>query len=577
MSLLLHHGGRTDRAGRADDGAAIGPAEGARARTILGVSVGTRTTGDQAVVAERVPAPRREWQLFLFLLAVGLLAGVLVLALTRTDPVLAPPDSQAYLATADSIRHGDGFTVPFDTVFDSLSPRDVVAVGGRVPLAHWSPGLPSAIAILTPLAGSEVDAARVLNAGLLVVAVVLAGFIVFGITRSRWRAVVVAAVFGVLPMTLSMYRLVLADAMLVTSMLSVVLATYTVVRRTSPARLAALSALALVAATTKHAGVAVALAAAVTVALLTAGSVRTRMLRFAVVVLPAVVFEVVWLQRGDARGFHFHPPGVDDVRAVAVWIGGWFGTGAPTSLRVLAIALALAMVALAAWSAIGRDLPPDRRALTVSLGLSAVLAAVTVVLARTFVEAPVAFNGRNLYAVQVAVVLLAGSVRIAAPSWRPVVAPVVAVWCVLGAVGVLAIWPWAAREAWRYSLAGATSTYHSVSDPLPGLGQWPVSPVAARLPRDATLVSDFPENLWLEVDRAAIQLPPVRDIVADTDDHRIADHLRELASVPAPAYLVLYQCHGDGRLFPTVDRVKRYVDLERIYRDDLGGCIYRIR
>ena len=540
------------------------------------VSVGTRTTGEQVVVAAGpVSAPRREWALFLVLLAVGVSAGLVVLRLTRTDPVLAPPDSQAYLATADSLRHGDGFTVPFDTVFDSLSPRDVVAAGGRVPLAHWSPGFPTAIALLTPLAGSEVDAARFLNAGLLAVAVVLAGLVVFGITRSRWRAVVVAAVFGALPMTLSMYRVVLADAMLVTTMLAVVLATHAVVRRPSPARLAALSALALVAATTKHAGVAIALAAAITVALLTSGEVRARLLRFAAVVLPAVVFEVVWLQRGDARGFHFHPPGVADLREVGVWTGGWFGTGAPTSLRVLAIALAIGLVALAAWSAIGRDLPPARRALTVSLGLSAVLAAATVVLARTFVEAPVAFNGRNLYAVQVAVLLLAGSVRVAAPSSRPVVARAI-VWCVLGAVGLLAIWPWAAREAWRYSLAGATSTLHSVDHPLPGLGQWPVSPVAARLPDDATLVSDFPENLWLEVDRAAIQLPPKRDIVADANDDRIAEHLRELAGLPTPAYLVLYLCHGDGGLFPTVAEVKRYVELERIYRDELGGCIYRI-
>jgi len=541
------------------------------------VSVGTRAagqagpTGDEAAVVGAERTSRREWPLFFALLAVGLLAGLLVLVLTRTDPGLASPDSQAYLATAHSLRHGDGFTVPFDTVFDSLTPRDVVARGGEVPLAHWSPGFPIGIALLSPLAGSEVDAARVLNAGLLVAAVVLAGFIVFGITRSRWRSVVVAAVFAVLPMTLSMYRLVLADAMLTTAMLAVVLATQMVVRRASPGRIAALAALALVAATTKHAGVAVAVAAAVTVALLSAGELRSRLLRGLVVTLPAVLFELLWLQRGDARGIHFHPPGVDDVRELGVWTGGWFGTGAPTTLRVLGIALALGVVALAVWSAIGRDLPPERRALTWSLGLVAVLAAVVVLLTRTFIEAPVAFNGRNLYAVQVAVLLLAGSVRVTAPGWRPAVA-----WCVLGGVALLAVWPWAAREAWRYGPAGATSTYHFVDDPLPGLGEWPVSRVAARLPADATLVSDHPENLWLEVDRPAIQLPPKRDIVADADDEAITEHLRELARIPSPAFLVLYQCEHDGKLFPTVAEIEGLVALERVHRDDAGGCIYRI-
>jgi hypothetical protein len=351
----------------------------------------------------------------------------------------------------------------------------------------------------------------------------------------------------------------------------VVLATHAVVRRASPARLTGLSVLALLAATTKHAGVAVAVAAAITVALLADGDRRARVLRFVAVVLPAVVFEILWLQRGDARGIHFHPPGMEDLREVGVWTGGWFGTGAATSLRVLGIAVALGVVAVAAWSAYGRDLPPPRRALTVSLGLIAVLAAVTVVLTRTFIEAPVAFNGRNLYVVQAAVLLLAGSARVHAPGRRPVVAGVV-----LGTIALVAVWPWAAREGWRYGLAGAGTTSHQVTDPLPGIGQWPVSPVAARLPADATLVSDYPENLWLEVGRAAIQLPPVRDIVAGEDDDRIVDHLRELAALPQPAYLVLYQCRNDGKLFPTVDRVARVVALERTYRDDAGACIYRI-
>jgi hypothetical protein len=288
-------------------------------------------------------------------------------------------------------------------------------------------------------------------------------------------------------------------------------------------------------------------------------------------VLPALVFEILWLQRGDARGIHFHPPGVEDLRELGVWTGGWFGTGAATSLRVLGIAVALGVVAVAAWSAYGRDLSPPRRALTVSLGLVGVLAAVTVVLTRTFVEAPVAFNGRNLYVVQVAVLLLAGSVRVASPGYRPVVAGVL-----LSAIALLAVWPWAAREGWRYGLAGAASTAHAATDPLPAIGQWPVSPVAARLPEGATLVSDYPENLWLEVGRSAIQLPPVRDIVAGEDDDRVVAHLRELAALPRPAYLVLYQCRHDGKLFPTVDRIERVVALERTYRDDAGACIYRI-
>jgi hypothetical protein len=525
---------------------------------------------DAPATGERAPA----WHLLVALLVVGALAAGLVLVLTRNNPAMAPPDSQAYLATADQLRHGHGYTVPFDTVFDARTPAGVAGSGGRVPLAHWSPALPTAIAALTPVFGTGLEAARFWNAGLLVAAVVLAGWIVFRITRSRWRAVVVAAVFGFLPMTLSMYRLVLADAMLITLMLAVVLATHVVVERVTPARLALLTLLALAAATTKHAGVAVAVAAALTVALLTAGSLWARLTRLAVVAVPAVVFEVLWLQRGDARSLHVHPPGDVDVRALAQWTGGWFGTGAPSGLRPLAIVLAVALFAIAAWSAFGHDLPPARRALTISLGLSAVGVAFVVVLTRTFVEAPVAFNGRNLYAVQAAVLLLVGSVRVGVPASRPVV-----VWSVAGvgaAVALLAVWPWASRDAWQYSFAGPTSTVHWVTDPIPSRRTWPVSPVAARLPHDASLVSDYPENLWFDVGRGAIQLPPKRDIVADTDDDEFAAHLREVGRLPAPRYLVLYDCRGNGALFPTVDEIRAEVPITRVYRDDTS-CIFRVR
>src|SRR5262245_62745602 len=114
--------------------------------------------------------PTRDWQRLVALIAIGLVAVGLVLALTRHTPGIGGPDGEVYLSTAEHLRSGDGYTASFDTLFDSITPA--VAARGNVPLAHWGPGYPTLIAAGDVVFGTSLRAARFVNAGLFALSVV---------------------------------------------------------------------------------------------------------------------------------------------------------------------------------------------------------------------------------------------------------------------------------------------------------------------------------------------------------------------------------------------------------------------
>jgi hypothetical protein len=305
--------------------------------------------------------------------------------------------------------------------------------------------------------------------------------------------------------------------------------------------------------------------------MLVPGTWVQRAVRAAALSVPAVLLELVWLLRGEARGVHFHGPGLFDLRNVAAWSGGWFGTGAATSLRPLALVAAAAVVALAVWSAVGRGLPPPRRVMTVGLGLSAAFVGLTVLFTRAVLDALVTFNWRHMLPAQVAIVVLVGAVRINLCSWARTAA-----YAALCGLAVFAIWPWAARDAWNFGLGGSTSsTVHAVDHLFPAVVERPASRLAASYPKHTVVVSDFPENLWLQTGRGAIQLPAKRNINADTANDDYRSEMRDLAGVAGGGLLVMYACPGDGAVFPTVREITRYVKLTPVFARQ-GSCVFRV-
>jgi Dolichyl-phosphate-mannose-protein mannosyltransferase len=93
-------------------------------------------------------------------LAVGLAIAAAAVVLIATAPhgPRVSTDSAYYVSAADSLRAGRGL-VTFD----------------GIPISHWPPGFPVAVVAMRVVAGSTIDAARVLNA-LCLAAVVLLGW-----------------------------------------------------------------------------------------------------------------------------------------------------------------------------------------------------------------------------------------------------------------------------------------------------------------------------------------------------------------------------------------------------------------
>ena len=491
-------------------------------------------------------APRPDWYLFVALVGIGLLAGALVLVLTRHNLGLAPPDSAVYLATADNLRAGHGYSTPFDTLFDSVAP--VAAARGDVPLVHWLPGYPTLLAAGSVLFGTSMRAARFVNAGLFALSVVLGGLIVFQIRRSRLRAVAASVVLALLPAMISVHGIVFADAMLLAAALATVLALHHLVERPTPWRYALVAALGVVAVSARYPGVAVAAAAGTTLAVVMPGSIARRLLRGAIVAAPGAVFGAFWLLRGDARGLVSHLPGSVDLSTIAGTFGGWFGTGQATALRHVALAAALVLLAAAIWTAFGRGLPPSRRALTVGLGLTGFFVFLTVLFSRSFVDALVNFGYRHLLPVQIAVVLLVAAFRLPVTSGR---------WLRIGVYGAIlvaalvAIWPWSARGAWRFAVPGRLTTIGAVRDGFPFPPEDPAARVVSSLPEGSAIASDFPENVWLRTDRPVIQIPSRWDITADRANPDFDEEMRELERVMGNGgYVVLYGCHARKRPLP---------------------------
>ena len=519
--------------------------------------------------------PRPDWYLLVALVGIGLFAGTLVLVLTRRNPGLAPPDSAVYLATADNLRAGHGYSTPFDTLFDSVAP--VAATRGDVPLVHWLPGYPTLLAAGSVVFGTSMRAARFVNAGLFGLSVVLGGSIVFRIRRSRVRAVAASVVLALLPAMISVHGIVFADAMLLAAALATVLALYHLVERPTAWRYTLVATLGVVAVSARYPGVAVATAAGTTLAVVMHGSIARRLLHGAIVAAPGVVFGALWLQRGDARGLVSHLPGSVDLSTIAGTFGGWFGTGEATTPRHVALAAALLLLAAAIWTAFGRGLPPSRRALTVGLGLTGFFVFLTVLFSRSFVDALVNFGYRHLLPVQIAVVLLVAAFRLPVASGRWLR---VGVYGAIAVAALVAIWPWSARGAWRFAVPGRLTTFGAVREGFPFPPDDPAAGVVRALPGSSVVASDFPENVWLRADRPVIQIPSRWDITADRANPDFDEQMRELERVMGNGgYLVLYGCHAGSDLFPARFPIRaeleRRLSLEPVFEGE-DSCVFRV-
>jgi hypothetical protein len=108
-----------------------------------------------SVLHERLPVAA--------LFVVPVLGTILCLIATRHGVAIGQ-DSAAYMGAADNLIHGRGITTPFDLSGSTLSPNQVFAVYGSVPLVHFPPLYPVTLAAVSSTGLSIVSSARWLNA-----------------------------------------------------------------------------------------------------------------------------------------------------------------------------------------------------------------------------------------------------------------------------------------------------------------------------------------------------------------------------------------------------------------------------
>ena len=84
-----------------------------------------------------------------------------------------------------TIREGKGVTTPFTFVADNYTPRRAAKFSGAVPLTHFAPVYPLAIAAVGTVGLNETASARWLGCVTLVLDLILFGFLVKRATAAR--------------------------------------------------------------------------------------------------------------------------------------------------------------------------------------------------------------------------------------------------------------------------------------------------------------------------------------------------------------------------------------------------------
>jgi hypothetical protein len=468
-------------------------------------------------------------------LVVGVVAAVASLIVTR-DGVGIDADSAAYLGAAQNLRDGHGVSVPFTLFTDELRPSDAARLQGAVPLTHFPPLYPAAVAAVP---GVDVeDAARLLGAALLGLNLALVTVLATRLVRNPvTRALAVAlAAFGptapeplaALPSRTALvtHGQAMSESLFVTAVLLTLLAATSAAPRAWHLAVPAAAAVA-----TRYVGVAVVLVAAIAFAL------HRRRLRsgvgLAVIAMaPVVAVEVAigWIGGGASpRSLHWPnraPTGLTDV------VEGWLGLAdrGPVLRHV-----ALAVVVVVVLAALVRT--RDRAAELV--GACIVLYALVVAVTRATVDASTPLDARMFSPVQGPFyVLVIGTIGAAAAPYVARLRDARA--AVLGfGIGLpLGLALSAVPDAWR-----------TVADGLPERRQ-PLHVVDAvdDLPPDALIATNVPTQVWEATRRGSILVPLRTVTVTGEPNRRFEAEVAELAAVVCAdrGYVVLVSPRAGG-------------------------------
>lgn len=271
------------------------------------------TTGPSSVA--------RPWFALAALLVVPVLGTILCLVATRHGIGIGQ-DSAAYMGAADNLLHGRGLTTPFDLSGSTLSPAQVFAFHGAVPLVHFPPLYPVALAAISSTGLSIASGARWLNAVLMGANLLVFEWLVRRFSTSRLLVPIAAALLLLAGPSVFFHQNLLlihegawSEPLFLLVFLLGVLFTDLYLDRATPGRFVGIAVCVALAPLIRYVGFSMVAAAAI-VMLLWTPLARPRRRRAAAVLLvcglgPSVAWAFITstvLHGGAARQFAWHPP-----------------------------------------------------------------------------------------------------------------------------------------------------------------------------------------------------------------------------------------------------------------------------
>jgi thiamine transporter ThiT len=423
-------------------------------------------------------------------IAMGALAFVGTLAVTSGAGPGLDPDSMSYIQAATTFVHGGGLR-DVD--------RDWTSVDSTMPLSHWPPGFPLALAGEERLGFDAAQGARALNAASAFVTIAGITWLVGGAA-----GIVAGLIAGLLVMTtpavVQVHENVLSEppfiALLVLALVTMVHA------RERPLVSGTLAALASI---VRYAGLSV-VGGVVLWQFARTGTLRQRLVRSATAALPAIVIQGAWVMRT------VHKAGPSSIRDLS-----WYGELGPTmregwhtisawlvpgmSQRWGSFAAVCLVILLLATIWRARPVRAEQ-APALAAGLLAACYVALLLISRLVADLTIPLDYRLMaplfLLLEVAIVLIVAS------AWRtwPIPARVLAV--VLGL-----LWWDSALSVSRESARYAVQTGNDLADVC-----WRRSPLLAWVRangRGHALFTNVPEALFFQAKRLSHELPEERD------------------------------------------------------------------
>ena len=449
---------------------------------------------------------------------VSLAAVALSLAATHPYPGVTV-DSGEYLAVAEGLTEGHGFTMPY-VGYDE--PYHVLAPGERVPMTQFPPLYPGVLAGLI-----EAFGVAGLTAGRIVAAVCY--FLLVGAAQlTLWRATGRASI-GILggllllaPDLVIAHSMVWSEALMIAALIGAVHFTARYLNGGTTVHLVGAGVCGALAALTRFAGAAVIIGVAIAIFFDRRRTTARRIVRSGVVSLLALVPVALWFRRNalllgtvSEKEPGWHPPGLVHISQALGTVGGWL---VPPGRLAILCGLTAVLGAVAFAFARGRgSLRLEPGTLAGACGLFALVYGGFVLAARVLLDQNIPFDSRMLAPLQVT--LLIGLTAVAAKAAASRVRALLTVALVVLAVASLVRSAFVVRDFSSLSVAGYTGDQWTDSDTLR---------YAGTLSSSTVVITNAPDPLWLWHGRAALLLPPRSSLYSGEENTNYSQQLREL-------------------------------------------------